>query len=102
MAKCFGNDVVDGVETQSCCTAWALLWNIVNRTMSLGGLRPFPEYHVSRLRSDFGQLRTAVRADLTGMWRLMVCSDRGLREQERYDTHYIRNWSLWFDIYMLI
>jgi Undecaprenyl-phosphate galactose phosphotransferase WbaP len=77
------------------------LWNIVNGTMSLVGPRPFPEYHLSRFRSDFRQLRIAVRPGLTGMWQVMVRSDGGLKEQERYDTYYIRNWSLWLDIYLL-
>ena len=32
----------------------------------------------------------------------MERSDGGLKEQERYDTYYIRNWSLWLDIYLLV
>ena len=78
------------------------LWNVVNGTMSLVGPRPFPEYHLSRFRPDFRKLRTAVRPGVTGMWQVMVRSDGGLKEQERYDTYYIRNWSLWLDIYLLV
>jgi Undecaprenyl-phosphate galactose phosphotransferase WbaP len=78
------------------------LWNIVSGTMSLIGPRPFPEYHLSRFGSDFRQLRTAVRPGLTGMWQVMVRSEGSLKEQERYDTYYIRNWSLWLDIYLLV
>ena len=62
------------------------LWNIVNGTMSLVGPRPFPEYHLSRFRPDFRQLRTAVRPGLTGMWQVMVRSD-GELERTRTVRH---------------
>ena len=31
----------------------------------------------------------------------MVRSEGGLDEQEGDDTHYIRNWSVWLDIFVL-
>jgi Undecaprenyl-phosphate galactose phosphotransferase WbaP len=77
------------------------LFNVVIGTMSLVGPRPFPEYHLKRFRPDFRQLRSAVRPGLTGMWQVMVRSDGLLNEQERYDTYYVRNWSLWLDVYLL-
>jgi Undecaprenyl-phosphate galactose phosphotransferase WbaP len=77
------------------------LFNVITGTMSLVGPRPFPEYHLRRFRPDFRQLRQAVRPGLTGMWQVMVRSDGLLDEQEEYDTYYIRNWSLWLDIYLL-
>ena len=32
---------------------------------------------------------------------MMTRSEGDLQDQMRYDTYYIRNWSLWFDIYLL-
>jgi Undecaprenyl-phosphate galactose phosphotransferase WbaP len=77
------------------------LCSVVTGAMSLVGPRPFPEYHLSRFDGNFRDLRRAVRPGLTGMWQVMVRSRGNLEQQEMYDTYYIRNWSLWLDIYLL-
>ncbi len=77
------------------------LWNVVTGEMSLVGPRPFPDYHLKMLPKDFRELRIRVRPGLTGMWQVMVRSGGGLTEQELYDTFYIRNWSVWLDLYLL-
>jgi Undecaprenyl-phosphate galactose phosphotransferase WbaP len=77
------------------------LLSVVSGAMSLVGPRPFPEYHLSRFDKNFRNLRRAVRPGLTGMWQVMVRSSGNLEQQEMYDTYYIRNWSLWLDIYLL-
>jgi lipopolysaccharide/colanic/teichoic acid biosynthesis glycosyltransferase len=35
------------------------------------------------------------------MWQVMVRSAGSIEDQIQYDSHYIRNWSLWLDIYLL-
>jgi Undecaprenyl-phosphate galactose phosphotransferase WbaP len=77
------------------------LWNVIVGDMSLVGPRPFPEYHLAMLSPDFKRFRSAVRPGLTGMWQVMVRSDGDVHEQERLDTYYIRNWSIWLDLYIL-
>jgi len=32
---------------------------------------------------------------------VMVRSDGGIEAQKVYDTYYIRNWSIWLDLYIL-
>lgn len=76
-------------------------WSVIIGDMSLVGPRPFPEYHLDMLAPEFRIFRTAVRPGLTGMWQVMVRSAGGVKEQERFDTYYIRNWSLWLDLYIL-
>jgi Undecaprenyl-phosphate galactose phosphotransferase WbaP len=77
------------------------LWTVVMGGMSLVGPRPFPDYHIKMFSPEFQKLRQRVRPGISGVWQVTVRSDGDVREQEAYDSYYIRNWSVWLDVYIL-
>jgi Undecaprenyl-phosphate galactose phosphotransferase WbaP len=77
------------------------LWSVLVGDMSLVGPRPFPDYHLKKFSPDFLDLRQRARPGITGLWQVTVRSEGGIGAQEAYDSYYIRNWSVWLDLYLL-
>ncbi len=78
------------------------LVNVLRGEMSLVGPRPLPEYHYEQLTAQIRSLRDRVRPGITGLWQVSGRSDSGTSGMERWDAYYVRNWSIWLDIVILV
>ncbi|MBI5307705.1 MAG: undecaprenyl-phosphate galactose phosphotransferase WbaP [Planctomycetes bacterium] len=77
------------------------LFNILKGEMSLVGPRPIVEGEVSRYKDNFDVYST-VRPGVTGMWQVSGRNHTSYEERVLYDVYYVRNWSVWLDIYILL
>ncbi|GIV60629.1 MAG: undecaprenyl-phosphate galactose phosphotransferase WbaP [Rhodothermaceae bacterium] len=78
------------------------LFNVLRGEMSLVGPRPLPAYHHAELPVRIRQLRTGVRPGMTGLWQVSGRSDIGNEGMIRWDAFYVRNWSIWLDVVILV
>jgi Undecaprenyl-phosphate galactose phosphotransferase WbaP len=82
------------------------LWNVLIGDMSLVGPRPlvdsplFDRIYIDDHPLEFAAYKS-VRPGLTGLWQV-TCRNNGVYSLRIYwDMYYIRNWSLWLDVYIL-
>ena len=77
------------------------LLNVLAGQMSLVGPRPLPDYHHEQLTEAARAPRSRVRPGITGLWQVSGRSDSGTAGMEKWDTYYVRNWSIWLDVTIL-
>jgi Undecaprenyl-phosphate galactose phosphotransferase WbaP len=77
------------------------LWNVFIGEMSLVGPRPIVEAEAEKYGKDF-TLYMMVRPGITGYWQTSGRSDTDYDERVALDSFYVRNWSVWLDIIILV
>jgi Undecaprenyl-phosphate galactose phosphotransferase WbaP len=77
------------------------LWNVLCGEMSLVGPRPIVREEIARY-GRYYYLYSSVRSGLTGLWQVSGRSETSYDERVTFDTFYVRNWSVWLDLYILI
>ncbi len=78
------------------------LINVLRGEMSLIGPRPLPAYHYYKLPNSIRNVRKRVKPGMTGLWQVSGRSNAGNEGMIRWDPYYVRNWSLWLDIVILV
>lgn len=77
------------------------VFNVLCGQMSLVGPRPLPGYHHEQLAEPVRTPRSRVRPGITGLWQVSGRSESGNSGIGKWDTYYVRNWSIWLDIIIL-
>lgn len=77
------------------------LFNVLLGQMSLVGPRPPVPSEVAQYEDwQLGRLRAV--PGMTGLWQVSGRSDVPFHDMVRLDLHYIRNWSLWWDLEIIL
>lgn len=77
------------------------LWNVLRGDMSLVGPRPFVLDEADRI-TGWASRRLDVTPGVTGLWQAMGRNDLSYDEMIKLDYLYVTNWSLWWDIRILV
>lgn len=77
------------------------LWNVLRGDMSLVGPRPIVDAEVAAY-GETVSLYTRVRPGLTGLWQISGRNAIAFDERVELDAFYVRNWSVWLDLFILL
>lgn len=77
------------------------LVNVLKREMSLVGPRMISPSEMEKY-NDWALNLLTVLPGITGLWQVSGRSDISYDERVRLDMYYIRNWTIWLDIQLLL
>ena len=77
------------------------LFNVLKGQMSLVGPRPLLNRELHRY-GDSIHLYTQVKPGITGLWQVSGRSETTFADRADLDAWYVKNWSLWYDIVILL
>jgi Undecaprenyl-phosphate galactose phosphotransferase WbaP len=77
------------------------LINVLIGEMSLVGPRPIVADEIAKYGRVYG-LYTRVLPGITGLWQVSGRNNTTYEERVAYDEHYVHNWSVWLDLFILV
>lgn len=78
------------------------LFNVLKGEMSLVGPRPPIPYEVEKYKPWHLRRILEIQPGITGLWQVEGRSRTSFNEMVRLDLRYLKNWSLWLDIKILL
>ncbi|MGD0092589.1 MAG: undecaprenyl-phosphate galactose phosphotransferase WbaP [Planctomycetota bacterium] len=75
------------------------LWNVLRGDMSLVGPRPYIEREIPDMNRNH-PIVFKVLPGMTGLWQVSARNKASFTERVETDVFYVRNWSLWLDLYV--
>lgn len=77
------------------------LFNVLRGSMSLVGPRPFVTHEALQIQG-WGQRRLDLAPGITGLWQVRGRNDVPFEEMVQLDYMYVTNWSVWWDLRILL
>lgn len=77
------------------------LLNVLRGDMSLVGPRPVTEEELPYYGRDV-MFYLEIRPGITGLWQISGRSDTSYAQRVMFDTWYVKNWTLWHDVAILV
>ncbi|MGI6612163.1 MAG: sugar transferase [Candidatus Nanosyncoccaceae bacterium] len=80
------------------------IFNVLKGDLSLVGPRPIPEQELKKKIKGRakGALLLSVKSGMTGLWQVSGRSDLSDKERQDLEIYYVRHWSFWLDIKILL
>ncbi|MDD2748529.1 MAG: undecaprenyl-phosphate galactose phosphotransferase WbaP [Acidithiobacillus sp.] len=78
------------------------LFNVLRGEMSLVGPRPVTAKEIETYYGEIGALYKLVFPGITGLWQVSGRSNTSYSERIYLDSWYVKNWTLWYDIVILL
>ncbi len=76
------------------------IFNVIKGEMSVVGPRPIVQDEIKKYGKCYS-LYTKVKPGITGLWQVSGRNDVSYEERVALDAYYVRNWSVWLDLYIL-
>ncbi len=77
------------------------IFNVLTGEMSLVGPRPYLEREKIEMGKSY-EIITEVTPGITGLWQVSGRNDLSFQQRLELDEYYVRNWSIWLDIMLII
>jgi lipopolysaccharide/colanic/teichoic acid biosynthesis glycosyltransferase len=77
------------------------LWNVLKGEMSMVGPRMITRVELKKF-GEAGWAFSVMKPGITGYWQVYGNQDAGYENRIKMDLFYVENWSLWFDLKILM